>query len=1320
MSIAGNKAKCAKGIQDIYDDMDLDNFILDEQIYGAVEGVIGSPSKGEINDLEEEISTARGRKGQRARSNLKIAQIKYKAHVELFDFLKDYIARTMEIARESSSSNFIPNPRDIAEQWREYFGEERFGIGVVNPITVQEGSRRLVSMLTRAKKVAKQREVIYKRWEKGGVRARIDVALMRPGHIAMKVDRFGILMKPIQKLQRVSDAARQMQQKFLSTFEVSNKNFMATINELVKNGSGVVNLNSFFYSGIEAHGVEGTKVLILGEEKRKGVKHYKVKKWIADLDEDSREYQTESKYGGWSTKEYFMPVDTLDVPYSTVIAALKKQILYEFTNDLLAGQTRLIIPIAPPKGELVMDPQGHRQMTEDRKNWHQVDGKELVEKLGDLKNTRMWNLQNPDKKPRATPGVFTHTIGTTTYYWTMVKQGEVTGKKLNRSTADTQSKFGNNAESYHAYIISEHRAGEKPRDIHVPKDNETGELRTYDIALMEEILGKGDREKGKAGFFKADKEVNFGRYLVRPDSNTKMVDIPNIGMTPKIIEQSKTGKYMRDYVEYQSVKVPTQLMSGKLKGTEKVSYGSLWDTINAHRGVWFDVASDMNKRITKNENDYKKMFQQWVADRKGQPFEEVSAAFDEFLSSNDIRQRAWLVENEEGNADIRMVAGTFLAKEENYMPHLYKPADLYSMINNSIVKLKQQMDNEASENGMDTKQYKEWKEAYEHMVMMKNTLSDRTIEGEEQAKLVANERTVRAKHFSAWTDATLRRKDEMVSPDSLNSAYSNIARNDVTIDVLEALHKLKQVEGMIPKGVEEYLMNRALISFHDPRARGTNPITGNDYGYTKVAEMMNRLPKWVRLGRTFDAESAGKIVKSLTAFPSMRFLGWSSAVGNRTQILNNIIEVGWRITGMAKREQSESPEMWQEIVDHTGVLNILDTFADIMAHGEKPGIWDMGFFPGTIIPTRRLVDIRTLLNRGRDKFVEDDNVDIDNILIGIQERSHGKTVWDIEEVRDLYKESARLSNDIKEKKGALYDLFTMEEHENNLKNIRTRIKSLMPGIAEDRLKMLVTWKLGWWMDSEGKGMGKSLFTFSESEKSLRAESVVIALIVAREKGLLGEGDKDDISMYKTDAAVKIARDMVYATQFGMTPTYLGEAFEGMGRAIWQFKQYSTQQIMHDHRITRRFREGNIGMMGSTSRLIKAQVQAFDTLRKTNKHYDPSDPFLDHDALAVVRLLYTRVAVSLLASIVSVAPIITKLIGIGGMRGLSQLRSAENPVFGFAARVMVWLWMGIAGSDREEEKFKDVVMSWRVLFLPVVLGALLKDLFATAEVLSELD
>jgi len=399
---------------------------------------------------------------------------------------------------------------------------------------------------------------------------------------------------------------------------------------------------------------------------------------------------------------------------------------------------------------------------------------------------------------------------------------------------------------------------------------------------------------------------------------------------------------------------------------------------------------------------------------------------------------------------------------------------------------------------------------------------------------------------------------------------------------------------------------------------------------------------------------------------------------------------------------------WESIVEGTGVLNILTMFNDIMLQGGDLDYSDGPFafmgVGGNVIPSKNMKSFMNLLRLGRDKFMTSSDSRVDNMLMKMEAKSRGIDTSDIVRLRKL---NAERKSILTIKRGELYDVLAAPAEDNEEAIMLKRMKKLTGDIADKKLRKMVSWKLSWHFDPF-----KGVFTFSGTETNLRKLTALMAMLDAEKRGRLGgnievNGSGGDGSIFRTETARRIARDAVYNTQFGMTPEFMGEGFNGFWRWIMQYKTYPAQQMGHDMDVLRKWWMRGEDRSGSLSRLFKEHIDGFQRWQK-GKGYDPTDTSIDHEAVQVMRMLYTRGIASVLATFMSVIPILGfALRRFGGGNGFSLLRSFENPALGITMRLLAWtvmLGMGDDDDDGASEFFED----FSLLFLPVFIGMMARD------------
>jgi len=1260
----------------------------------AVGNLVGVPDRTKIEQYQEALKSTPKKDKRKIKvfqEKIRIEKRKHSQHEKLFDYLVNYFMES------GSISNYEAIPSDMAEAWRHYFS--KMLLGLVTPESIMQGSHRVQSIFGQVKKVVKAR----KKMMRNKKLSNFEVAVLTPDVIMMKADRFGIVSKVVNSILRVSDNETQMAARFTNRFKEVIDKYRYNLEQLIAGRTSedrIVNINNAAMGGLVGFNIRdgavfaaddyeaGQSVMIVGEvEKRNGIPQWQIRVKLSpdevqkrkDAGELERADITEQDLE-YSEEKFWLPKTELNQPEfdplhkTGVYDALLKKYKEELLNDILSGQVRYFVPrVIPPRTEQGWWDEvkaGEEIFGEEQPN--ESNGKFIGRKKAEMARDKQYGEDNDTQ--RLTPGVHTVTKHGMDYTYIM--------KKLSEGDTDALEQ----GERYVVFLLNKQKIGEPETRV-----NFLEEGNEYTQAEINDIFTEG--------FYKATKEMGHGKIIKET--------------TGDVLHGADRRFRNFNYMEEQ----PNRHAINDVKGGV-----SFWDTVYRYRGIYDDIFTDVEKRVQKFTAKMTKMHNMMRSElaAKGMTVDEIDDFFEEFEAIGGIRSKLWT------SPDGSMWSiNSFLQKRSrNYSPSMYSTQVLDEMIDAKIRELKLSRIDIESKEGVTEDEIQQVDDATSHLELIRDSILE-DPDPESVNRLVNGERLVHMKHLTDWTDMTKRRKDGDVPYDYLKHTYMIIARNDLMVDAMESMYKLSKQEKNVPRGTMDYMINRLKMGVGDPDTRATG-LFGTDRGHRKIANLLNnRVPKSLRLGMTFTPQSVEKLVKWIGAIPTMRFLGASSAVGNRTQIVNMIIAEGFGTWSQARKllADPDFKETADKIIANTGVLNLLTMFKDIMLQDGELDFWDFGFYPGTIIPTKNMADFVRLLSKGRDAFIKGKDNDMTKFLQTLWKKSQGKTRDELAYLLTLEENRHKMNKDVEKKAGAFYDLLTSTEEESKNKALmEARFKKLVGQISESKLKKMVSWKLSYWWE----GAGKKVFTFTAGEQQLRAETAMMAILGGYRRGLLG-GVSDDIKgedadIFMSDKAVKLARDAVYNTQFGMTPVYLGELFNGLGRAIWQYKSYPTQQMAHDYKVFQKFSLGSNSHSESVWRVIKAISKT--TYNQADKWtgglgkavlgmerptYDPKDEQLDHEALAVARLLFTRGVASTVASAASVVPLIPMILRVVGAQGFSWslMRSAENPAFGMLARTLTWGTLMAMGAD-DDDKLEDLLGSAQYLLLPVWIGMLIRD------------
>jgi len=152
---------------------------------------------------------------------------------------------------------------------------------------------------------------------------------------------------------------------------------------------------------------------------------------------------------------------------------------------------------------------------------------------------------------------------------------------------------------------------------------------------------------------------------------------------------------------------------------------------------------------------------------------------------------------------------------------------------------------------------------------------------------------------------------------------------------------------------------------------------------------------------------------------------------------------------------------------------------------------------------------------------------------------------------------------------------------------------------------------------------------------------------------------------------------------------------------------------------KKFTEGSVSSVDSVVRINAAIKDAILRVYK-GRSYNPSDPTLDHEAIAAARLIFSRFAASVIASMIGVVPFMSTMLRKFGHQSFSMVRSFENPAMGMAIRMVVWSSLIAMGADDDEadNALSELIQDFSFVFLPVIVGMVGRDIIDTVDYLGD--
>ena len=766
------------------------------------------------------------------------------------------------------------------------------------------------------------------------------------------------------------------------------------------------------------------------------------------------------------------------------------------------------------------------------------------------------------------------------------------------------------------------------------------------------------------------------------------------------------------------------------KSTPGSRYQNVFQQLQDFRILHSKVAKRMSEIINSNLTERRNVdkHQENVFKRRKVSKESADAMRELVLAVGGTRSYIW-----KGNdGTIWTPDSRFEIQNENSSPRMWAGEVINDMLAQELetLTIKSQDANLTEE---ELKVVNEQVEHFKNMIYGQQNPQETDVK---KVKMIKDSfQTSTTKHRALWTDASLRRKDGMVYKDYLERTFGNLHRNKLVTDLIETVTKLME---QVPEEQKDAFLSgkgkhRIMVDWAVQRAKIIlgDVDTESAMSYTKTAEWLNSIPF---AGNNHDAESVRKLTLTVNGIMTARYLGSSGAVGNLTQSVNDYIRFGGTIFKKAWSKLND--KMWDDIINNTGALNIVSVVNDIMQkQGSKPlSAGDFMFIPGSEelfgvpVPGKAFFDWAKILKLSRADFSTYSNKDFDQLIMRMiqGEMVNSTARADVEYIQRLLvnlnpQERTEL---IREKKGQLHDVMTMPQLEDNAENrklIEQRLQLLFGRMADDMLRSMVSWKLSFFFNIDAL---EKWLTFTGTEETLRKLTAIMALLTADMTGQLGGNVYDEKGRelkYYTPHAVKIARDAVYATQFGMSQIYLPEIWEGIPRMLFQYKAYPMFQMYHDFNLVTAFMKGNENPGDFISRLfnaIKGKTIRIVEKVKTNEDINVNlrDRTRDMEAEMMLRFMATRMMASFFASFIGLIPFLGQILrrSMFGMP-FHAIKSAENPMFGIPIKILVWASvMAMYGDDDDDDRLSELGRQLMFLTTPVLLMTLARDLYSLFE------
>ena len=179
-------------------------FIFDRKLDAAIGDMIGFPSDKDVRKAEDSYRYEQLKPAHKRTKSIKALkkkwiseQKKYDEHTKLYDSLRNF---TLESAESMDFDERIVDIHAIMDDWQSIFSDR--GRGLITPVTIQQGKRKIKALNGLVERVMKKRRHLKKI-------QKIPKYLLfsaTPNIVASWADDFGILNKIIKKVKILSDA----------------------------------------------------------------------------------------------------------------------------------------------------------------------------------------------------------------------------------------------------------------------------------------------------------------------------------------------------------------------------------------------------------------------------------------------------------------------------------------------------------------------------------------------------------------------------------------------------------------------------------------------------------------------------------------------------------------------------------------------------------------------------------------------------------------------------------------------------------------------------------------------------------------------------------------------------------------------------------------------------------------------------------------------------------------------------------------------------------------------------------------------------------
>lgn len=734
---------------------------------------------------------------------------------------------------------------------------------------------------------------------------------------------------------------------------------------------------------------------------------------------------------------------------------------------------------------------------------------------------------------------------------------------------------------------------------------------------------------------------------------------------------------------------------------------------NSVTSIQVNLLKSQNERLEKLYETLKKQFNK--------------DTFQKLLNLNQLKDRIWY--DEDGN--LQSVNSEFYLKNENYSPNIYPDETYRKMLESAINRMQ-----EKTSQIEDEQERAQWIQKIKQMSMI--------LEAKEaDVPLNTNYEDVYTKHRRPFTNPMLRRRDMGIHDRYMSGVATALAKNELMINLLESVLKVKQAfDAEKAQRYIDFMIDRFKLAIGDPTYNAK--FLGIDVSNKRVRDVIENT-----LGVILTERQIDKLSKYITGEFSIYALNMLPALTNRGQIVSPIAMFGLDTMKEAEDAIETNPEMWRDIVDKTGVTNILTQLSDVMFAGgsevefEYEGRnkltkiasaigYSMVSFPFQLaktlvtggsfasiplnlnwssFPFRSTKEFIQLLGMGRKGFIkaiaEEKDTTSQTLSVLLQHYENNR----MEELPPKLRKAKEYIEKIKERKisvekrrsldelsGLFWDIFAGTKEP---EKIIGRIHKLLSDAKDDIARTRITWKLSSIPIPAKKA--KEWLTFTGSEEAMRVKTAISAILHAERMGLLP--GKTEEERYTSNQAKMYARLGVYTYLFGMSQSFMPEMFTGFGRVPMQFKGYPLQESRLELDMWHAMYSGDKNQsLNAMKRAMKAMRHL--TFKVNGGTFDAKAevPMEERDFQAerFVTMAFNRGMATMAVSLISTFFPFSRFVRRNFATILPTVFGLESPILGVPTRLLMRiLFWGLLGSDDDDllPKAKSQLEEFGRLILP---------------------